>query len=298
MPIRDHTPWRASGRTFVPGAPQTVAESRPRNWRFGAMPGRAASTARATMTAWAVLASPLPALGAEAPPVVDGLHTQKSFLLTEARNGISGRIELLEDARLPELRRKKMFPASVAGDPCMRPRKPTVAQLCESLDETGLRMGELRLVDEMGTEVASREFLWGATLEVVHLYGDARVSYVVKVDESAGFGSYSGWMSYFAEVSNGFLRWITAADVQTGQDKEMILMSSLKTEWHKVPRRSGPGQDFLVLACRPDWDHLEGGFVMRFQRYSFAEGRWRFYERVQPGFWEMEEPFPERREFP
>ena len=155
------------------------------------------------MASGAVLASPLPALGADAatksvPPnpaspsaaAIAGLHTQKSFPLTETRNGITGHIELLEDVRLPELRREKVFPADRADEPCKRPRTPAVSQLCQSLDETALRMSALRLVDAKGEELAAREFLWGATLESLHRYGDTRVSYIVNVDESAGFGSY------------------------------------------------------------------------------------------------------------
>ena len=142
-----------------------------------------------------------------------------------------------------------------------------------------------------------------AEVTSVRLYGDRRATYLVTVALGAEFGSYSGALTRLAEVRQGHLHWVQERDVHMEQDTELRLLSSLKTAWRLLRRRDGRGQEILLVACRPDVSALVDTsrgqqFPLIFVRYRFGDGRWRRYERTEPGCWESGDAFPERLRFP
>lgn len=73
-----------------------------------------------------------------------------------------------------------------------------------------------------------------AKLRSAQLYGDSRLTYLLTVDYSAGFGSYSGPITSLVEVTSGLLRWVESTEAETGKTGEISLMESLKTTWKFV----------------------------------------------------------------
>jgi hypothetical protein len=138
--------------------------------------------------------------------------------------------------------------------------------------------------------------------KVVHtqLTRGAPPTYQVTVDLSAGFGSYSGPVTQFAEVRDGKIVWILAVP-DSGEPFRLSLMSSLKAEW-KFIGAAGQRQ-ILSVSCRPDFDNSppDGpmNFNVAFNRYAYDGTRWRVHVRTIPGFWESEDGnFPPRSSFP
>jgi hypothetical protein len=158
----------------------------------------------------------------------------------------------------------------------------------------------LRLVDATGQELNS------LTLErpmakvlKVQLVRGAPPTYQVTVDLDAGFGSYSGPLTQFAEVRDGKLAWVMVAQ-DSGEPRALAVMSSLKTAWKFV---GAPGQrQILSVACRPDFDNSPPDgpmtFNISFRRFAYEDSRWRMHVRTVPGCWENDEPFPPRTSFP
>ena len=160
-----------------------------------------------------LIASPLLlsllATGAAPPPA--GYVVRTSFALTPERDGIGGRIELLEDARIRPAMREQIAQA-YGADPCLGDSRDTVLRpLCAAPRRRPLRPALLRVVDSTGRVVASRrQERQLAELKVAHLYGDSRPTYLLTVDQFLGVGSYRGYSTTFAEVRDGKLVWLTA----------------------------------------------------------------------------------------
>jgi hypothetical protein len=228
-----------------------------------------------------------------------------SFSLARARDGIDGRIELLEDARIrPEhreaIRQAWGFP------PCGAPIDSALTTLCRDLGGDSLPSAVVRVVSVDGTEIDRRALERPlGELSTVRLYGDARPTYLVTVDLSAGMGSYSGPLTRFAELYDGRLRWLLAARLPDESSDTLTVAVTLKTGWRFWPRADGAGQDILLVACRPDFDaptapDSDAKFRVTFTRFSFERGRWVERARSEPGFWENEDDssFPPRTSFP
>src|SRR5882724_4850066 len=110
-----------------------------------------------------------------------------SRALSKAAGGIDGALQLLQDARLTPSLRKQLWGSGEA-----------------SSDGVTFQNAAIRTVSPDGktleSEVLERPL---ATLESVHLYGDSRTTYLITVDYSAGFGSYSGPATLLLEISDG-----------------------------------------------------------------------------------------------
>jgi hypothetical protein len=239
-----------------------------------------------------LLAALAPAIVAQQPRLL----VAKTLTLTVAADGLDGKLELLEDARLtPDLKRGLWG----IGDPTIAFGEDSPQT--KALANPPLSKAVLRLRDAYG-KVLSEKTLERemARIRFEMLHPDRR-TILVTTDLSIGFGSYAGPSTELFQVSGGRIEPINARDAKTRETGPIELGSTLKTEWKLVP--SDPGQvnqrDILLFACRPkEWSGGSDKFVRIYTRYHWNGAEWILFERRAPGFWEADEPFPAPQRFP
>jgi hypothetical protein len=153
--------------------------------------------------------------GAQAPPPPQ-YKTTARLPLSQASSGIDGYLELLQDARLtPELTGLIWGTGDINIDD-----DPKLADFRSNPPHNGA----IQVVDRAGKilEVKNLERPL-AKLRSAQLYGDARLTYLLTVDYSAGFGSYSGPITSLVEVKNGHLLWLKSTEPGTGKTGEIRL---------------------------------------------------------------------------
>lgn len=139
-----------------------------------------------------------------------------------------------------------------------------------------------------------------AKLRKVQLYGDSKLTYLLTVNYSAGFGSYSGPITNLVEVKNGRLRWVASIEAKTRRTGKISLMESLKTTWKLVDASDGKGKQILFAQCRPDWSSVKDDpdFTTTYARFYFDGTQWLTKERTVKGISEFDQGFPRRKYFP
>jgi hypothetical protein len=204
-----------------------------------------------------------------------------SMSLTKQTNGIDGELRVLQDARLTPSLKDQMWGTGDAG-----------------ADTASLQNATVRLVRADGLLVQSEELERPLSrVESVHLYADRRSTYLLTVDYSAGFGSYSGPATFLLEVRSGRLAWMAAKDPRTDRTERISLANTLKSAWRVVGARTGSGKDLLQALCRPDFE-TEGEFKMIYVRYFYDGKVWQERVRQTKGFSEFEDGFPDVKLFP
>lgn len=211
--------------------------------------------------------------------------------LTKQDNGVSGRLQLMVDARLSSDLRKKMWANGdwssvlVQNDP-----------LYTSFTATPPRKAELRIVDDRGDVLASESLEKPLARIGPEKSKDDEKTLFVTVDYSVGWGSYAGPTTFPLRIDGPNLQWVQATDVRSKRTEKIALVKTLKSDWRFS--LFGTSQDILAFYCRPA-ESGENDFVLHYVRYHFDSTRgWLKYERVQNGFWESDEPFPPRTDFP
>ncbi len=228
------------------------------------------------------------------PTAVAGESTVfQRYGLTTKKNGIVGQLQLMQDSRIPATRRDQTW-GQMAED---------LGRLWPQFKKDPPRKATLRIVDHEGRVVDEEELKQAlADLHPVSLYGDGRISYLLTVDYSAGWGSYNGPISFFVEVAGGKIKWVEDIDEKTGHSERISVMQSLKTVWRFARSENGKSRDILEAACRPaEWTKKNDGkndFMLIYTRYFFNGNDWVVRQRLQEGFSEFEDGFPPRRLFP
>jgi hypothetical protein len=213
--------------------------------------------------------------------------------LSQASSGIDGYLELRQDARLtPELIGLLWGTGDINIDD-----DPKLA----AFKNDPLHNGAIQVVDRAGKvlEVKTLERPL-AKLRTAQLYGDAKLTYLLTVDYSAGFGSYSGPITSLVEVKGGHLRWLESTEPATGRTGEISLMESLKTTWRLVDAQDGKGKQILLAQCRPDRSSVkhDPDFTTQYARIYFDGSKWLAKVRTVKGLSEFDQGFPERKNFP
>lgn len=237
--------------------------------------------------------------------VPTGYAIRDSTHLVASANGVDGQLQLLEDERLTPAIRSAVLGGGLWMGLCdYDPQDEALRSFCRSLSVTPLREAALRVVDNHGNVLDEfRANRWVGQIAVRSLVRNAPVTYLITIDRSAGWGSYSGPVTSFVDVRDGSLQWLTAQRVDAPGSQQIRVMRSLKTAWQMVPARSGAGTDILEFACRPDFAAATPGetelpFLVRFRRYYYRDGQWWLAERTEPGFWEDDWVFPDPSQFP
>jgi len=234
-----------------------------------------------------------------------GYAMRVAFPLSRGPDRMLGRLELLEDSRIRPAMRSAIA-ESYGMDPCAAPVAPEIRPLCESTPHVPLRPALLRLLDESGHEVATRQAERPlAELTSTRLHATARRTFLFTVDLSAGIGSYSGPLTRLAEPDGHSFGWVMVSADSGGASDTLTLISTLKSGWRAVPRADGRGQDVLQVLCRPDLSSADSvspaaRFHLTFERFTFDGRRWERRQRQEPGCWEADDSttFPERGRFP
>ncbi len=235
--------------------------------------------------------------------VAYAVHAQAPALAVKARvdltltaDGFTGRLELMEDARITTELDKIMW-QSGGPDMALDPNDPLLKQFASS----PLQPAVLRLRDAKGHIVAEKKLEREQGRLEVHQLHPGNRSIFVTTDLSAGFGSYSGPLTQVLDTSKGALEFVRARD-SLKDDREIIsLAATLKTAWRlvKAPASAGPGVEILQVACRPDLDHPGSDkFLITYTRYHWTGSEWVTADSKRSGFWEADQPFPSFARFP
>lgn len=228
---------------------------------------------------------------------IAGYRERLSFDAHDA--GLSGRVELLEDARITPAARSAIAAAyAVGGRPCVDERAEG-ANFCASVERVPLRPAIVRLVGTRGNDLGQAT-LERATASLGRMPVSQRDTVLaVTVDLSAGAGSYAGPVVRFVNATAGRLAWTRAIDTN-GTSADLALVTTLKTGWRLNAGSSRP--EILLVACRPDFSRPAAGgnvlFVVTYSRLYESGGEWHRLDRRVAGFWENEGDFPARSLFP
>jgi hypothetical protein len=235
------------------------------------------------------------------PPVIaaqrPALSLVKTLVLNRESDGVDGKLELLEDARLTPAIRKTLWQV---GDPTVAFGEDSAQT--RALATPPLLHAVLRLRDGSGKTLFEKKLKRElAQIEFESIHPGQRTIFVT-TDLSIGFGSYAGPSTELLEVSGQRLEAVTARGPKTGEVDPIEVMRSLKTEWKLAPASANqPGQrDILSLACRPkDWGSTTTDFVRIYVRYHWNGTEWVLFGRRVPGIWEAgDDPFPASEKFP
>lgn len=227
------------------------------------------------------------------------------FQLYSQTHGLNGYLELLQDRRLLGTHRENLWGS---GDSfwCYKPQSNAMKEFCASTQKEPLLPAVVRIIDASGKVIDSRTMERPlASVSPYKLYDSERITYFTTVDYSTGAGSYNGPIEFMVEVDNGKLKWMRGVK-DSGEEKEITLMRSLKTAWRFIPRNDGRGQDIVKIACRPNFEKplseepTNEDFITIYTRFSYDYGRkiWLQFERKEFGYWEDEGQFPNRDRFP
>jgi hypothetical protein len=208
-------------------------------------------------------------------------------------NHLDGELRLLVDSRLTPKLRQDMWETSAldvsVGDD----------QQLAAFKSVPPRNALVQIVSKDGAVVEAKELERPLVkLTSAKLYGDSRLTYIVTVDYSAGFGSYSGPITFLVEVPDRHLKWIEATDEKTGVKKQISLMTSLKTTWEWINSPDGKGKQILHAACRPTAFGDNHDFTISYTRFYFDGTKWIELSRSRKGYSDFEDGFPERNQFP
>jgi hypothetical protein len=213
--------------------------------------------------------------------------------LSRVSNGVDGDLELHQDARLTLKLSSRLWGTgdiNIDDDPelAMFKTEPPRNAVIQIVDQSGKVLESKRLERPL------------AKLRTAQLYGDSRLTYLLTVDYSAGFGSYSGPITNLVEVKSGHLQWVESTEIKTGSTGTISLMESLKTTWKFVDAPDGKGKQILLARCRPDWssDKDDPDFRTTYARYYFDGTKWLAIERTVKGLSEFDQGFPSRKHFP
>ncbi len=214
--------------------------------------------------------------------------------LTQTSSGVDGHLEVLQDSRLT-LKLSGLVWGT--GDTNLDD-DPVLAIFKSEPPHNAV----IQIVDRAGKVLEAKELERPlAKLRTAHLYADSRLTYLLTVDYSAGFGSYSGPITTLVEVKGGHLHWVESTEVTTGKKGEISLMESLKTTWKFVAAPDGKGKQILLAQCRPNWSAPLNGdqdFRTTYARFYFDGSKWLVAERIVKGLSEFDQGFPSRRHFP
>ena len=211
--------------------------------------------------------------------------------LSQVANGVDGELQILKDARITRAIAKQVW--NTGGLDVEQ------EDYIPSSKESPVRNARIQVVARNGAVLDSEELERPlARIGTAHLYPNAKASYLLSVDYSAGFGSYSGPITFVVEVSGGRLHWVEAVDA-SGTRAKLRMMDSLKTAW-RIVDASAEGKEILEAACRPTEKTLKtgGDFTITYSRFFFDGMEWRSVSRTVPGFTEFDGGFPSRRHFP
>jgi len=218
-----------------------------------------------------------------------GYSVAQSLAIHQVPNGVEGELQVLVDKRLTGSVWEKLwgngdwsfvFPPDSDVHKEFSAHPPLKSRLC--------------IKDRAGKMVAERHLETAlAKLESWNVASEANQLFLLTEDYTAGAGSYNGLGTTLLMVSDSSLQDVKALNTASHEEEPIRLVKSLKSDWRITSRNSGG--EILSFACHPKSD---GNFVIDYVRYSSDGTRWLEHKRESDGFWESDQPFPERSAFP
>jgi len=224
------------------------------------------------------------------------LVVAETFVLTIAKDGFEGRLELMKDSRLTEKIEKEMGESGfgeygVPGEPSYDPQ---------------LIQAKARLRDAMNKIVGETKFecaLVSCRHEKLH---SGFRTFLFTEDKSTGMGSYSGPFTGFFQITNQNLNPIMAKDVDSGKYLSIRLSETGKSCWRfdSKSQRMPYSRDVISISCSRDDDSgldADGWppFITFFSRFHWTGSEWLRFTRKCPGMFENEgDSFEELSSFP
>jgi hypothetical protein len=206
------------------------------------------------------------------------------FALHRPINGVDGTLQLLLDKRLTEPVQNELW-----GKGEWSFVFPAGSPLNKEFSLVPPRASKLTARDNEGRLIVERNL--GAPLAKLQPWNSASGKvFLLTIDHSAGVGSYSGPGTTLIQASDGSLREVTALNMESHQEEPIRLVKSLKSDW-----RSEGETEILSVSCRST---DLGTFVVDYIRYSVEGSHWVEHRKESTGFWESDQPFPERSAFP
>ncbi len=219
-------------------------------------------------------------------------RVERSFPLTAAANGVHGHLVLWQDARLDPRLIAELWQTG-------EPDNHDDQQASVFSKSSPARPALLQVIGDAGQVIDAKTLEHSlAKVSVAHLYGNAKSTFLVTADYSAGLGSYSGPITWPVEVTHGRLHWLQSYDRATGKADDISLMRSLKTTWKLVPEAHG--KQILLALCRPDWGaplNKDPDFHISYIRIYWTGKKWISVDRTVPGYSDFEDGFPRRSLF-
>jgi hypothetical protein len=213
----------------------------------------------------------------------------QSSALHRGTKATGGELQVLTDGRLSSAVRDELW-GKGAWSFVLSPR----TKLFQEFSKMPPGNAKLQIRDE-GNDLLSERLLGAplAELQEMHIDGESDDTFLLTVDHSAGFGSYSGLVTTLLQIHGTKFRDLEAQVVGTRSHEPIRVVKSLKADWKMFPGSREP--EILSISCRPGQDN---SFVIVYVRYYLHRGAWFKRQRIRPGLWESDRAFPPQSAFP
>jgi len=244
---------------------------------------------RKTFLSWIVLVVLLVIAAGKIGAQESAYTVAQAYALHKDPNGIDGTVQLLIDKRLTGSVQDELW-----GKGDWSFVFPTGSKLHDEFAAIPPHKAKLRIAESNGKTVTDHDLETPlAKLKAWNPTSATHEIFLLSQDYSAGVGSYSGPVTTLLKVSDSGFHDVEALNAGSQQRETIRLMKSLKSDWQTRDQENGG--EILSVSCKPRKD---GSFVIQYVRYRLDKGQWLAYKREAAGFWESDEPFPDRSEFP
>jgi hypothetical protein len=211
------------------------------------------------------------------------------FHLQQKTEGASGELQVLTDSRLESEVRRQMW-----GKGDWSIVLPPESELFREFSKASPGNAKLQIRSE-ANDLLSERILEAplAELQEMSIDGDNNGTFLLTVDYTAGFGSYSGLVTTLLRVRGAKFHDLIAEAEGTHSHEPIRLVKSLKADWKMLP--GSKHAEILSISCRAGQG---SSFIVVYTRYYFKGGLWFERHRERLGFWESDEAFPARSQFP
>jgi hypothetical protein len=225
--------------------------------------------------------------------------SQPAYKVVQRVKTAHGQLQILEDARLTRDLEKTLWETCVDPLMALGDDDPRV----QPFHEVRLRKAKFRQIDATGKVVAEFNAEEGiARIESQTLGDPADPFYLVRTDNNVVCaGSYAGQPVDVYKFQDGKIAPTRGVDA-SGKSVAVDFYDSLKSGW-KIIRNRPDDIEVDEVYCRPDFKENRPrnspvDFKLIYQTYIYHDGRWRYAEREEPGYWESDNEFPASDKFP
>ncbi len=227
------------------------------------------------------------------------------FPLTQQTDGMDGELRVLMDSRINADLKRLMWNQG-PWDLSL----PDDAAAYRSFQSLAPANAKLEIADARGIVTRDKMLPYPLVEVKARLFGSQQIFFLT-IDDSAGYGSYSGLTTTLLSVDSSGLKTVEAFDFYRKARTPIAVAANSKSGWKEVPRQGKV--DLLAFYCAANLNALtyipryngssidqlpKDVFLVHYVRYRFDGDAWTRFERVEPGYWESNQPFPSDSSFP